>query len=70
MKHGKGDPNISATDGMSAIHAAAQAGNIKCLQVLVEHGVSPNTRSHEGATPAHYAAASGRVCPFINSYTH
>lgn len=59
---------MNAFDGMSPVHAAAQAGNVGCLQILVECGVSPRQRSDEGATPAHYAAASGHVCFKLLSY--
>lgn len=62
INHGKGDLYISANDGMLPVHAAAQAGNVECLKVLVGSGVPPRQRSAEGATPAHYAAASGHVC--------
>lgn len=64
LKHGSGNVHLSAIDGMSAVHAAAQAGHVRCLQVLFEHGVSPRMRSNEGATPTHYAAASGRVSEY------
>ena len=47
---------------MSAIHAAAQAGQLSCLRWLVEEAAIPvRQRSADGATPAHFAAASGEV---------
>ena len=60
--HADGDPYIAAEDGMSAIHAAAQAGQLSCLRWLVEEAAIPvRQRSADGATPAHFAAASGEV---------
>ena len=62
MKHGSGDAHLTATDGMSPIHAAAQAGQISCMEWLVGRaGVSPRYKAEDGATPAHFAAASGQV---------
>ena len=62
VQHAEGDPYIAAEDGMSAIHAAAQAGQLPCLRWLVEEAAVPvRSRSADGATPAHFAAASGEV---------
>lgn len=47
---------------MAPIHAAAQAGNQPCLEYLVKGAnVSVRSRADDGATPAHFAAASGQV---------
>lgn len=47
---------------MAPIHAAAQAGHRLTLQYLVkEANVSVRSRADDGATPAHFAAASGQV---------
>ena len=59
---------MAAEDGMSAVHAAAQAGKLACLKWLVEEAAVPiRHRSEDGATPAHFAAASGEVhtCGYI-----
>ncbi len=54
---------MTAVDGMAPVHAAAQAGQVACLQWLVERaGVSPRHKADDGATPAHFAAAGGQVC--------
>ena len=53
---------MTAEDGMGPIHAAAQAGQLRCLVWMVEvAGISPNHQAKDGATPAHFAAASGQV---------
>jgi len=53
---------MMAADGMAPVHAAAQAGQIACLQWLVERaGVPIRFKADDGATPAHFAAASGEV---------
>ena len=62
MLHGQGDPLLPASDGMAPVHAASQAGQLECLQWLVELAcVSPRLKSGDGATPVHFAAASGKV---------
>ena len=62
VQEADGDPYITAKDGMSAIHAAAQGGRLACLQWLVEEaGVPIRLRGTDGATPAHFAAANGEV---------
>jgi len=49
---------------MAPIHAAAQAGQTACLEYMVkEASVSIRSRADDGATPAHFAAASGQVSP-------
>ena len=53
---------MMAEDGMAPVHAAAQAGQVSCLQWLVEQsGVPIRFNAEDGATPAHFAAASGEV---------
>ena len=52
---------MMAADGMAPIHAAAQAGHIPCLTFLTSIGVSLRQQAEDGATPAHFAAASGQV---------
>lgn len=47
---------------MAPIHAAAQAGQRACLEYMVKGAsVSVRSRADDGATPAHFAAASGQV---------
>lgn len=62
IEHGKGDPYLTALDGMGPIHAAAQAGKTSCLEYLVSTvGMSIRIRADDGATAAHFAAAGGQV---------
>lgn len=66
MRCAGGDPNIMAADGMGPIHAAAQAGQLRCLAWLVEKGgISSRCKAKDGATPSHFAAASGQVSSCI-----
>lgn len=53
---------MTAVDGMSPIHAAAQSGQLRCLTWLVNTaGVPIRYKAVDGATPVHFAAASGQV---------
>eukprot|EP00941_MAST-03F_sp_MAST-3F-sp1_P001996 g1996.t1 len=45
--------------GFQAIHAAAQAGAISTMSVLIEFGVSICTADHFGRQPLHYAVVEG-----------
>lgn len=33
------------------VHEAARLGHVECLQILLEHGTTPNARDTQGATP-------------------
>lgn len=62
MNKGDGDLYMEATDGMSAIHAAAQGGKLECIKWMVlEAKLSADLKAADGATPAHFSAASGQV---------
>ncbi|KAL3661669.1 hypothetical protein V7S43_013428 [Phytophthora oleae] len=43
--------------GVTAFHAAANAGDVKMLQLLCDAGAQPDTRDDNGWTALHYAAA-------------
>ncbi|KAK1932224.1 Ankyrin-1 [Phytophthora citrophthora] len=43
--------------GATAFHAAANAGDVKMLQLLCDAGAQPDTRDDNGWTALHYAAA-------------
>ncbi len=61
-EEGGADLYLTAADGMAAIHAAAQAGQKVCLEYLVDNACIPvRHKAQDGATPAHFAAASGHV---------
>ena len=47
--------NAEATDGQTAVHAAAQKGWTQVVKLLVENGASPNAKDKRGRTPLDYA---------------
>ncbi len=57
--------DVDATDeeGLASLHYAAKEGNLRFMQLLVDHGADINIKSHaigeEGHTPLHYVAAIG-----------
>jgi ankyrin repeat protein len=59
------DPNLSRfgnEQGWTGLHAAAQAGHIGIVRLLLEHGADPNTRELGDHTyPLHWAAAHGHI---------
>ncbi|GBU23894.1 hypothetical protein R83H12_00513 [Fibrobacteria bacterium R8-3-H12] len=44
----------------AALHMAARYGALKNVQILIENGANPSTKSLEGLTPLHEAAKEGR----------
>jgi ankyrin repeat protein len=54
----KKDPNLLNID--AAMHMASRFGALKNVQILVENGANPSTKSLEGLTPLHEAAKEGR----------
>jgi len=44
----------------AALHMAARYGALKNVQILLENGANPNSKSLEGLTPLHEAAKEGR----------
>jgi ankyrin repeat protein len=44
----------------AALHMASRYGALKNVQILVENGANPNTKSLEGLTPLHEASKEGR----------
>ena len=62
MNNADGDLYMEATDGMRPIHAAAQGGKLECIKWMVsEAKLLADFKAADGATPAHFSAASGQV---------
>ena len=62
MEKADGDLYMEATDGMRPIHAAAQGGKLECIKWMVlEAKLLADLKAADGATPAHFSAASGEV---------
>jgi ankyrin repeat protein len=52
--------NSRNVSGVSAVHAAAQSGNLATLRLLIEtHKADADSRDKLGYTPLHFAAQSG-----------
>ena len=47
--------------GNSLLHEAAECDQADIIQLLLQHGASPNVRAKGGVTPLHVAAAKGHV---------
>ncbi|KAK3257794.1 hypothetical protein CYMTET_33130, partial [Cymbomonas tetramitiformis] len=50
-----------ATEGRTPVHAAAEMGDVKMVQVLKELGANFQHAANDGRNPAHRAAAGGHV---------
>lgn len=63
VRRGGCSPVARGTDGMCAVHAAAQAGKLICLGFMLKHSPAKaaQIRDHDGATPMHVAAARGHI---------
>lgn len=62
LKAGSLGPGITDTLGAGLVHHAARAGHLDCIRFLVQQAKLPgNQRAHNGATPAHDAAATGHL---------
>jgi ankyrin repeat protein len=52
-------PNLADEEGWTALHYAAQRGDLDCVRSLIEKKVDVNARSKEGETPLKLASAKG-----------
>lgn len=51
--------NAQSSKGESVLMDAAGSGNPDCVELLLEHGASPNLASLTGHLPIHRAAYEG-----------
>jgi ankyrin repeat protein len=59
---GGADVNASQGDGMTALHWAAENGDVEMVQTLLFAGAFPNSATRNGAyTPLHLGAKAGRA---------
>lgn len=55
-------PGIVDALGAGLVHHASRAGHLACVKFLIQQAKLPgNQRAHNGATPAHDAAATGSL---------
>ena len=53
------DFKLADNDGDTALHGAAQAGNVEALRLLLSKGADPNVKNKVGGTPLMWAAVYG-----------
>lgn len=51
--------NLRDADGDTALHGAAETGNVEIMRMLLEKGADPNPRNKQGGTPLMWAAVFG-----------
>ena len=68
LLHGA-DPTGHGSDGSTALHMAAMAGNLGVVELLIEHGADVNAAKNGAAPPAHSAYIQGHfgVARFLES---
>jgi ankyrin repeat protein len=59
------DVNIGDAEGASPLHAAAGAGQLEPVRLLISRGALVNARATSGDTPLHYAARMGHAAIVI-----
>jgi ankyrin repeat protein len=53
------DVNVTRENGETALHVAAQTGNVPMIQLLAEHGAKLDAKTMAGLTPLDYAEGKG-----------
>ena len=54
------DPNAQSLTSWNALHGAAEAGSVECVELLVAAGARTDARAKSGMTPAEIARKYGR----------
>jgi len=54
--------SIVSAAGCTALHAAAEEGDVEAVRILIDAGADVNARMRHGKTPLHLAAAFGEAC--------
>ena len=52
--------------GRTALHAAAEEGNLEAARILLEAGIPVDVRTRDGQTPLHLTADYGRGCDLVD----
>ena len=55
------DVNAQDADGDTALHGAAQTGNVEILRLLLDKRAEPNVKNKQGGTPLMWAAVYGHA---------
>jgi len=58
LAHGA-DVKLEDNDGDTALHGAADSGNVEMIRVLLDKGADPNAKNKVGGTPLMWAAVRG-----------
>lgn len=53
------DVKLVDKDGDTALHGAAETGNVEIMRMLLDKGADPNAKNKEGGTPLMWAAVFG-----------
>jgi ankyrin repeat protein len=58
LAHGA-DISTQDADGDTALHGAAETGNVEIMRLLLDKGANPNAKNQQGGTPLMWAAVYG-----------
>src|ERR1044072_1059507 len=53
------DVKLVDKDGDTALHGAAETGNVEIMRMLLDKGADPNAKNNQGGTPLMWAAVFG-----------